>query len=991
MSRMKKILCGLIAAVQAVSMITFSASAKDTVVSIDTIAVGDDHSLVIKSDMSLWAAGNNNHGQLGVGTSVDQSDGIKVMDSVAMVEACGETSFAIDASGTLYGWGDNSSGQIAPLQLANYIYTPTRIMDNVVMVSVSETHTIAVASDGTAYGWGSNSYGELGTAANKNTNTARKLMENVVDAAAGNGFSVIVTADGKAYVSGDNTNGQLGLGNYRSYEFFTVCPVSGIKAVDAGSSHTLVLSDDGKVYGAGLNDNNQVSNATKSRINSFTDLGLSNIDAIFAQEKSSAAINDNGVMYAWGDNACGQLQNSSTVDILTPVKVSDNVVSAAIGAYHSIVLKTDGSISAAGEGMNGELFNFSESKVLDPERILEEVTVYSAGSDHAAAISENVLYTWGNNDCGQLGTGDHVSRAKPTKVELPSDPINVWCGDKCTFVQTEDKRVFVFGDNSSGMLGMKTKTTSQCEPISNVDLSGVDDLQIACGKGFCIALIDNTVYGWGTNGSGKLCSLPKNTISPENLSYDLDNIVAIAAGDNHCLALDAGGFLWGWGSNSSKQLSDIVEEHYTEVPVVIEVKENRTEAASIQYIDAAGNHSMVIDNENRVWAWGANANGQLGMEESRVNVTSFVGFTAVGISAGRYACAIVNKNEKLMICGSNKSGALGDGTETDRNTFDKFTSNVAVFADLGDNFGGYLRADAVLFCWGDNTVGQVGNGEGGISVEPKVVLTGALCSDLEMADGVSLNKTELVLKPNGTAVLTATVEPADADIKTIRWTSSDTSVATVTAGGVVKGISVGEAVITATAANGVKAECKVTVAIPVSSFSVSPSKSKTLKIGQSFTFTTKVYPTKAVDKTLLFESSDPDVAKVSESGKVTAVGAGAATITITAKSDPEKTKSVIIYVRPAKTSFTSRKATEDGVLLKWEETEGADGYTVYRRTSADGKSTQVADISADESLVYLDAKAKSGNTYYYFIRAYIEENGKKIYSTSYALYKIKAK
>ena len=239
--------------------------------------------------------------------------------------------------------------------------------------------------------------------------------------------------------------------------------------------------------------------------------------------------------------------------------------------------------------------------------------------------------------------------------------------------------------------------------------------------------------------------------------------------------------------------------------------------------------------------------------------------------------------------------------------------------------------------------------------------------------------------------ITATITPADADVRIIKWSSSDTTVATVSADGTIKAVANGKAVITATAANGIKAECNVTVTIPVSSFSVSPSKTKSLKIGQSFTFSAKVYPSTAVDKTLLFESSDPDVVKVSAKGKVTAVSAGSAKITVKAKSNPEKVKTVTVYVRPAKTTFSSRKATADGVLFKWKQTAGADGYTIYRSTSAKGKSTAIADISADEALTYLDANAKSGKTYYYYIKAYIEVNGKKIYSSSYSLYKVKAK
>ena len=141
MGKFRRILCAAVAAVQAAGLITLSASAEQMYVGTGTIAAGDNHSLVIKSDMSLWAAGDNVHGQLGAGTAVEQTDGIKVMDDVIFVDAWGETSFAIDSFGVLYGWGDNTSGHLTPEQSARYIYSPTKIMDNIVSVSVGESHT----------------------------------------------------------------------------------------------------------------------------------------------------------------------------------------------------------------------------------------------------------------------------------------------------------------------------------------------------------------------------------------------------------------------------------------------------------------------------------------------------------------------------------------------------------------------------------------------------------------------------------------------------------------------------------------------------------------------------------------------------------------------------------------------------------------------------------------------------------------------------------
>ncbi len=995
MKPLKKLLCIAVAAVQAASVLTtgMSVSAAGVDRAGDkTIAAGENFSLVIKSDMSLWAAGDNMHGQLGVGGSVNHSDGIKVMENVMMVEAEGETAYAIDASGVLYGWGDNSEGQIAPSQKAQYIYNPTKIMENVIEVSAGESHTVALAADGTAYGWGSNLEGELGFAANEKTNVSVKLMSGIKDIAAGDYFTLLVTDNGRVYTSGLNNSGQLGTGNYRAQHTFTASTVSGIKAAEAGDNHALLLTENGRVLAAGLNDNGQAGGGTKTRVNVFTELSVTNVYSVFAGADSSAAVTESNVLYAWGDNDNGQLQNSTGTDVAAPKRIGTGFISIAFGGYHSVALKTNGDVSAAGAGMNGELFGFTGSIVLKPDKIISDIISFDAGSDHAAAIdSKGNLYTWGNNDCGQLGLGDLVSRNKPTKVDVP-EATKVWCGNKVTYVQTKDLRVFVFGDNTNNMLGMDTDKTIVTEPELNFYLSEYKQLEIECGNGFAVALIEGDVYGWGKNVSGRLCDLGKMVREPTLLISDFSGVTDLAAGDNHVVMLTAGGEVYTWGSNGSSQLGTEIEGVFAEEPQYVELKSNANGTVSTAAnVSAAGNHTIVTDLNSRVWVWGANSSGQLGMDSYRIKTPIYLGYLGDKAAAGKYACAIINPDGKLALSGSNKSGALGDGTEKDRSEFSEYIASSVIDVAVGDNFGLYLRDDGTLFGWGENALGQVGTGVGGVSIKPSVKLRGALCGALTQAGSITLNKEEITLKPNGKQRLVATITPADADVKTVTWSSSDSKVAKVAADGTVTAVAYGEAVITAKTANGLTAKCDVLVTIPVSSFSVTPAKSKVLSIGQSFTVKSTVYPSNALDKTLLYKSSDTSVAKVSSTGKVTAVSTGRAKITVTAKSNPAKTRTITIYVRPAKGKLTTRKATTDGVLLKWNEIEGAEGYVIYRRPSAKGKTTVIADISAEEARSYLDTTAKSGKVYYYYIKAYYEVGSTKIYAPASSLYKVTAK
>jgi len=162
---------------------------------------------------------------------------------------------------------------------------------------------------------------------------------------------------------------------------------------------------------------------------------------------------------------------------------------------------------------------------------------------------------------------------------------------------------------------------------------------------------------------------------------------------------------------------------------------------------------------------------------------------------------------------------------------------------------------------------------------------------------VTLNKTSLSLMETDSFQLVATVSPADATDKTVTWTSSNSSVATVDGNGVVKGVSVGSATITAKAGNKT-ATCAVTVTqqvIPVTSVTLDYAAYEVAR-GKVFTLTATVLPDNATSKTVTWTTSNKSVATVDKNGNVTAIKAG--TATITASIDNLSASCVVTVVIP---------------------------------------------------------------------------------------------
>lgn len=172
--------------------------------------------------------------------------------------------------------------------------------------------------------------------------------------------------------------------------------------------------------------------------------------------------------------------------------------------------------------------------------------------------------------------------------------------------------------------------------------------------------------------------------------------------------------------------------------------------------------------------------------------------------------------------------------------------------------------------------------------------------------GVALNKKVATVNVGKKVTVKATVTPANADNKTLVWTSSNTKIATVS-NGVVKGVKAGRVIITAKTTDGsnISATCTVTVKQPVTRISL--SKKATMYTGKKLTLKAKVNPANASNKALTWKSSNTKIAKVASNGVVTGVKAGTVKITATAKDGSRKSATCTVTVRQSVSKITLSK------------------------------------------------------------------------------------
>lgn len=254
---------------------------------------------------------------------------------------------------------------------------------------------------------------------------------------------------------------------------------------------------------------------------------------------------------------------------------------------------------------------------------------------------------------------------------------------------------------------------------------------------------------------------------------------------------------------------------------------------------------------------------------------------------------------------------------------------------------------------------------------------------------ITLDSESAVVKAGESITVNAKVGPEDATDKTLVWTSSDEKVAKVE-NGVVTAVAAGTAEIKASSKDGsVSALCKITVpVVKVTGVKVSPSK-VTVTAGKSKSLKASVYPANATSRAVTWKTSSSRIAKVSSTGKVTAVRPGKATVTVTTKDGSFKAQTVVNVVPKGTTLNLHGK--KRAVTVKYKKVKDVSGYQIYRAASRNGKYSKVVSRTQKYKGTYTDTGLKSGKTYYYKIRTYKTVSGKKIYSGFSTAKKIKTK
>jgi alpha-tubulin suppressor-like RCC1 family protein/cytoskeletal protein CcmA (bactofilin family) len=367
---------------------------------------GEDQSFVLTAQGQVHAWGNNDNGQLGNNTAAPASVPIAIStfgslsgNSIVTIASGLIHTLALDASGKVHAWGDNSYGQLgnntgevhawgwnAPYDPARQSRVPISVSafgslsgQTVVAIACGKKHSVAVDASGRVHVWGWNIYNQLGN----NTSTDSivpvlissfgSLINATIVAIACGGFATLALDNqGKLHAWGNNVIGQGGGNSAVPVAISALGSLSGstIVAIASGSGHHLALDATGRVHAWGANDQGQVGNATVTwpaapvDISEIGSLRGQVITAIACGALHSMALDASGKTHTWGWNGHGQLGNNAFADSHEPIAISafgslsgNTVVSIGCGGNHTLAIDASGRIHAWGFNRVGAVGN----------------------------------------------------------------------------------------------------------------------------------------------------------------------------------------------------------------------------------------------------------------------------------------------------------------------------------------------------------------------------------------------------------------------------------------------------------------------------------------------------------------------------------------------------------------------------------------------------------------------------------------------------------
>ena len=717
-------------------------------------------------------------------------------------------------------WGNSQATLLTPSSTSDVMYSDgyfQRGLTGVTTVDVGNNHTCAQSDVGLVC-WGSNSQGQLGRPINIDccwSTYAKKVMLHPATGNSGSGANILsLSMDFSCGLAvtivvcwGVNSSGQLGNGQRRYNDddtynnaYFPVYPLknvttslNNVTAISAGQRHACAV-DAGKVWCWGSDSYNQVGDGSNNFQSYAVEIPLYKADVL---NQTTQVVSGSGhtcaiiatQVWCWGVNGDGLLGTGLMGNQSLPKAVLDNdgsvlqnvsKISAGAGITCVVQLgkvKCWGSSGANLRGFGGNpVSSIPEYVYLSDGSILDNIDDIDVNQSSACVVRLGHVLCWGDNTFGQLGNSTiNTSRIPIDVIKSNGLPLtgvtDVAISASHACAVTADS-VWCWGDNTYGQLGngsvINSRVAVQATKLGGGALNGAISVDVDAYSHSC-AELPSSIWCWGSNRYGQLgdsTTTSRLAAVQVTRTWNIanDGTLHLSIGGNKsCILANGVPYCWGYA---------IRIESYNWTNYTTPVKQTTDENAPLYLLSTlsvSSTHSCAIKqfDVNQIWCWGYNGEGALGIGnftnksygvqavlpsatdiQNRITtitpsptltptVTQLIAASstttpsrtptinvpapvvanpdiATDVAAGgQHTCAVANGN--VWCWGDNSSGQLGDGTTVKRitpvyvRTADGHPLAQVTKIVAGDSHTCALVNTAV-WCWGGNSVGQLGNG-----------------------------------------------------------------------------------------------------------------------------------------------------------------------------------------------------------------------------------------------------------------------------------------
>ena len=745
------------------------------------VAAGQRHSCALLHDRSVRCWGLDGSGQVGDGTPsiqpVTTPTAVTGLDDATAIVAGAASTCALRANGRIVCWGHDGSGQLGNGDAPGDTGTsatplPVTGITTATAIAAGDFHACALLADSTVSCWGAAAQGRLGNgvtdtdAAAPTAVTGLPAGTNLVAVAAGGQHTCALDDDGAAWCWGDGTEGQLGDGRSRDTDSpppFAATPVKvhGIAddepkatVVTAGGLHTCALLTDATARCWGSDARHQL--------------------AVFPPPEH-------------GDPVAEPRPVSAGPALNDPLTGIDALV---VGGYHSCAL-VGTSLACWGYDFTGQLgLRRAQADTAVQTTAVLGATAVTVGNRFACALhippggsdapgAPRVPECWGDGTVGQLGSvvPDDRSDVPVVVPGLPDvEQIESGNGTTCA-IPRGTATVACWGRGTDGQLG--DGTTADRPAPAPAGVTGV--AQVSVGGAFiagaergtaCAALISGQARCWGFGEQGQLgnhdtlSSATAVTVKRLDDSTDpptypaLEAVTMVAAGGDHACAVGGGGSVWCWGAGGSGQLGNDDTE---DSAVAVAVKD----VSGATQVVAGRSHSCALVGAEAK-CWGLGMAGQLGNGGSAnsgepetvalPDPSLDPRLLPVALAAGHdHTCALL-KGGDVWCWGLDSNGQVGDGpggggADPARAVDSPDQAAIVTGISAGRYNTCATYVDLSVWCWGDNSRDQIGDGVGNAWPWPETLLS--------VADTVGTNH---LPDPSDDAATTAPSTAVDVDV-----------------------------------------------------------------------------------------------------------------------------------------------------------------------------------------------------------------------------------